>query len=269
MQPNSNIQPDYILRYCIKNSQPVELKDFSDALAALQAEYTSFTRRKGITGLDSKLHVHKVEHGSVIVDLVEFATVGLIPFADHVITIVEFARALKDVMNFLSGGTEESSQELSPSTLDNCSKLVQPIIKDSQGTIEMSVVDTSTNTTYNNCSFTTNNYSATQVQHNAMAYKAKLKEQTTGQDIYSHCLLQIVQLHAEKSKADKGIIEEISPQELSIVFEESVKEEITQIKEVNPFAILYDVDAIQILSQGRIVAYRILHIHKVVEVEQQ
>lgn len=268
MNPNRNIQPDYILRYCIKNTQPVELKDFTDALAALQGEYASFARSKGITGIDTKLHVHKVEHGSIIVDLVEFASVGLIPFAENVVTIVEFARSLQGVMGFLSGRSSELHQELSPNTLDNCSRLVQPIVKDNQGKIEMSVIDSSTNTVFDNCTFTTNHYYANEIQSNATEYKDKLKERTTGQDIYSHCLLRIVQLNTEKSKADKGVIEEISPKELSLVFENSVKEEITQIKEVNPFAILYDVDAIQILSQGRVVAYRILRIHKVVEIEE-
>ena len=127
---NAEIQ-DIRLIIAINNKQPIELFDLTKSLVALATNFDRFTSENGQNkdAKDAKLYVKEIRSGSIIVELIELATIGLIPFAENINTILDFANYFKSGVNFYLKG-EGVNPEFSVTELKEISTIINPVAKD-------------------------------------------------------------------------------------------------------------------------------------------
>lgn len=258
VQPTLQVEPTYTLRYHLRNTRPVELSEFTASLQAIHSEYQAFARERGLSGYDVKLHVHHIENGSLIIDMAEYATAGVLPFIGEVVTVVEFAKLIKDVISWKLEGWGKS---ITKRTLENCSNMVQPVAVDPLSTLDLSVLKGSN--TFKDCVFQIGNQEANAFQNHARRAIKSMKEEIPANEVIERVLLKIHQMKAGSAseKADRGIIESIADDAKKLLLDDEVKQ-ILVYGEENPFTKLYYVDVIPMASSGRIVAYRVIKVHE-------
>lgn len=74
----------------INNKQPLELLDLTKSLVALASQFNSYVSKNGDSkeNREAKLYVKEIRSGSVILELIELATIGVIPFLENVNTVI-------------------------------------------------------------------------------------------------------------------------------------------------------------------------------------
>lgn len=251
-----------VFRYHLQNRRPVELSDFTSSLEALHAQYMEYAKthaEKG-TQLGARLYVRSVENGSIIVELAEFLTVSGEALAASASLVMGFASDLFSVLGYLKGDVAEKPEGVSKQTMQNCQKIVAPLIKDNHGQIEMQVGDRTNN---NNYIFVLGSNEAGQVRASADSVIAELTETQPDKQIRMKVLLRLTQIKdGGPNKTDRGIIEEIEDKTKKLFFEdEAVKDAIIKIPE-NFLTGYFLVDAIPMIQLRKIVAYNIIRVHE-------
>ena len=124
----------------IKNKQPLELLDLTKSFVSLANQFNNYVSIEGESKEDreAKLYVKEIRSGSVIMELVEYASIGAIPFIENVNTIVGFGGYLKDAYNFLLGKSEKKTVEYLQSDLKDLSQIINPVANDNAAQINIS-----------------------------------------------------------------------------------------------------------------------------------
>src|SRR5258706_10023777 len=124
-------QSDIRLIVEIKNGSPIELLDLTKSLVCLSSQFNSYAAAYGDSkeNREAKLYIKEIKTGSVILDLVEFATVGAIPFVENVSTIVGFAEHIKKIADFFLKNKGEKPN-LNKGDYADMSMIFNPIAKD-------------------------------------------------------------------------------------------------------------------------------------------
>jgi hypothetical protein len=88
------VQQDTKLIIKISNRDPIELVDLTKSLFSLASQFSSYVEKNGTSKeeCEARLFVKEIKSGSVIIELIELATAGLIPFAENMNTIYEFTK---------------------------------------------------------------------------------------------------------------------------------------------------------------------------------
>ncbi|WLF84841.1 hypothetical protein [Moraxella sp. ZY210820] len=140
----------------IKNHAPIEVLDFTQTMSSFALEYNHHTKTD-----DFKLYIKEVKSGSIIASLVAIAP-NILPFAEHANSIIEFATHLKNAFGRLKG--EQNNAQLDVTTLQNLTRLVEPIAKDNNAVMNIQTVNIYGNV---NDSFNVNSLDANAIQNNA------------------------------------------------------------------------------------------------------
>lgn len=124
----------------IKNEYPIELTDLTKSFSSLANEFTNYVSKTGdnILNREAKLYVKEIKSGSVICELVEMATIGVIPFVENINTVVGFGEYVSKAFNFFLGKHKDKPKEISQSNLKDLSQILNPIAKDSGSQINIS-----------------------------------------------------------------------------------------------------------------------------------
>lgn len=258
------------IRFVIKidNKNPVELVDLTKSLFSLASQFSSYVEKNGNhkEEREAKLYVKEIKSGSVIVELVELATVGMIPFVENVNTVLGFAEYCKKAYNFLLKG-EGKKPELTQSDYKELSAIVNPIAKDKASQINFS-------TTINgNVNFT---FNLDSTQSNAVQNIVKreldfLKVPEQQDDKFEKVVMTWFQARGNiKSKSgNKGIIEELNKKELNVIFEDdNVKEKMLH-SDINPFTTAFVVDVKILNINGKPSIYKITNFHEHFEITEE
>lgn len=97
----TNIIPETSLIFKIENKRPIELIDLTKSLISVSNQFSDYVTREGNSKeeREAKLYIKEIKSGSVIIELIEYATIGMIPFIENVNAIVGFADNLKRAIN--------------------------------------------------------------------------------------------------------------------------------------------------------------------------
>lgn len=260
------IIPETSLIFKIENKRPIELIDLTKSLISVSNQFSDYVTRKGNSKeeREAKLYIKEIKTGSVIIELIEYATIGMIPFIENVNTIVGFADNLQRAIKYYLTDVGEKP-ETSINDLRDISTILNPIAKDKGS--QMFV-----HTTINgNVELTINLNS-----NDANAIQNRIKQEITDLKIeevlkvtYERVALKLYQARSDiKSKTgNKGIIEEISDKPLNIIFENDLtKEQILQA-EINPLKSIFVVDTKIINVDKKPTIYKILKLHESFEME--
>lgn len=108
---------DVRLVVTIKNNQPIELLELTRSLVALANNFNRYasTHGKSIEDRGAKLYVKEIRSGSIEIELVELVSVAVLPFAENVNTILDFANYLFHAVNFYRSASGNKVQEYSES----------------------------------------------------------------------------------------------------------------------------------------------------------
>lgn len=258
---------DIRLIITINNKQPVELLDLTKSLVALSTNFDRYTSEHGETkeNREAKLYVKEIRSGSIIVELIELATVGMIPFADNVNTILDFANYFKTAVNFFLKG-EGEDPELSPSELKEISTIVGPVAKDKGSQLNISTT-VNGNLTLN---FNLNSNESSTIQNIFNRELKKLKLPEIVDDAEERVVLTFFQARSDKSSkiGNKGTIESLNKKPMNIVFDtEELKAEILH-SDINPLKTAYVVDVkIETINEKPSI-YRVIKLHEYFDLQE-
>ena len=128
LNPSDN---ESILDIKINNEQPVELIDLTESLFSIGDEYRNYLDQLPDIreSKEFKLVIKEIKTGTIETILMEIAPL-VIPFAESTVALVEFAKYLQKCVLWFTGKNKEKPENLSKRSLDNLSKIVNPIAKD-------------------------------------------------------------------------------------------------------------------------------------------
>ena len=260
MKADSQITPLTSLRIHLENKHPLELSDFNKSFLALGSQFEAFALGNGnFDKSEVKLYVHQVSQGSIIIDLTEFATAGLIPIAANANLIIDFANHLKNIYDYFKTGKGEKPKLTTQECKDLCD-IVNPIAKDVNSRVTFSIVNNGNNNI-------TPVFIMDSIESNASQNKLKdeLAALQTKEDqnmIHTAQLLSMFQIRDIDNKSgNKGTIEALFEKPLNIVFEsEDIKKQMLA-SDLNPLKTAYIVDVVIQTVNAKPVAYKIIKLH--------
>lgn len=250
------------LRIEIKNTQPVELIDLTESLLSLGNQYKKFivSHPEFGSSRDVKLYVKEIRAGSIITDLVSLTPL-MLAVAERPDTVIEFAKFMKEVFDFLMGKLKQSPA-LDKGDLSDFSKIIEPVAKDNGGQINVSGIvngDVTVNV------FNFSSIEANAVQNSIRRQLDSFKESQS--NTHNQVVMYWFQARGDTTSntGDKGIIESISPKPVKVLFDnENIKSKI-MLGEENPFRYGYIVDVLVETIEGKPAAYKILYFHNTVD----
>lgn len=259
--------PDIRLVIKISNSKPLELLDLTKSFLSIANQFNSYVAINGHTKEDreAKLYVKEIKAGSVILELVEFASKSAIPFAENVSTIVGFAGHLKTAYNFFLGKQKEPPVQYTQTDYKDLSQILNPVANDNAAQFNISTTINGDLNVYLNL----DSNEANAAQHIIDKNSKLLKAPENDGSVKSKVLLTLFQTRSDtKAKTgNKGVIEDISDKPLNLVFDnESLNHEMLH-SDFNPNEKIFVGDVLIQNAGGKPNAYKIIKLHDTFEKE--
>jgi hypothetical protein len=259
-------QEDIRLVIKISNKDPIDLMDLTNSLSSFATQFSKFVEINGQfkEAKEAKLFVKEIKSGSVIVELVEYATISVLPFLENTNTIIEFSKYCSKVFNYFLNG-EGQKPDLTKNDIKDFSSIIEPVAKDNASQLNISSV-------VNGNVYLTINYDSREsnaIQNSLNREREMLKEAIIDDNVFEKVLLVWFQARGDlKSKAgNKAIVEDISKKEMNIIFDDDSIKEKMLLSETNPFKKAYVVDLKIMNANGKPTAYKIIDFHESIELD--
>lgn len=251
---------DVRLVITIENREPIELLDLTKSLVSLSTQFVSYVEKYGDCkeNREAKLYVKEIKQGSVIFELFEFATAGMIPFLENTNTIIGFAQFFDKVVKYFLKN-EGEDPDLRPSDMREYSTIVNPISKDNGS--QMNISTTINGNVVNHFHINSTESNAFQNILTKEVEKLKLPEHTD--EIHKEVLMTWFQARDDiRSKTgNKVLIDDLYKRPLNITFEDDELKETMLHSDLNPFNTVYVVDVKIQTVQDEPKAYKIMKLH--------
>ena len=252
----------------IEHSQPIDLDNFTNTLHSLGKLYNEYACKNGVYNKEGnpKLYIEKIEKGSIDIFLSEMVGGSLLPFTENANMIFDFALHVKNIVDYFTKGSGKEP-ELDKEELHDVHQLFNITAKDKESITTIGAINLK-GAQFNNCTF---NYNGSNSAQNQIKRKEQeLIDQEPSINLYERQLLTIYQVRKDcNSKAgNKGVIEDISPNKtVGLLFSSNdLQDEILYSSE-NPTQKGYYVDVKVHLRDEKIIAYEILKLHDIIDIE--
>lgn len=255
----------------IRNSDPIDLLDFTASLTAIAREHESRIR-SSVPRVDvdqTRLLIVDVRKGSIILELLPILA-PIISTAEVTNTAVEFVGHMKAVLGQLKvpGGRAEHA---TTAQLKNMNDTVQTVANDSRG--EMSIAARYQNGDVIQELIITKN-DARIISENATSQRREIEAK--GSNVLNRVLMRLHQssvddLKVGRKTSEKGIVERVDLKPKPLIYAsdlagQRLKDEI-QKEEGNPFQKGFVVDLDVETVGGKPRAYRVLAVHDVIDLD--
>lgn len=255
----------------IRNSDPIDLLDFTASLTAIAREHESRIR-SSVPRVDvdqTRLLIVDVRKGSIILELLPILA-PIISTAEVTNTAVEFVGHMKAVLGQLKvpGGRAEHA---TTAQLKNMNDTVQTVANDSRG--EMSIAARYQNGDVIQELIITKN-DARIISENATSQRREIEAK--GSNVLNRVLMRLHQssvddLKVGRKTSEKGIVERVDLKPRPLIYAsdlagQRLKDEI-QKEEGNPFQKGFVVDLDVETVGGKPRAYRVLAVHDVIDLD--
>ena len=255
------------LTFEFHNTRPIELLDLTGALFALGEQYRSFVRRRApeLADDDYRLFVKEVRTGSIIADLVSYASQSGL-FAPIAPLVIQYAAELGDWFDFFKGVKDASELKdfllgTSKKDMEQVSQILAPVAKD--GGSQLNFI--ANNGGVINVVAPVTSMEANAIQNGIRRQINILPESRNG--IHPDMVLYWYQVRDDLAKKarDKAVITRLSDKPVKVRFaSDEVKNAMTGITG-NPFKHLFVVDVDVTEIDGRPVLYLIIDVKDVYE----
>lgn len=240
-----------VLKIKIQNKDDVELLEFADAMRSIDDQYNRFVtqKKRRSSRADCKLFVHKVSHGSIIIDLCERA-----PEVFPVIAplIVEYSSFVTKTIDYLCGRVAKlpSYYKYLKEDFLNFKKLLEPIANVTGNNLNFTGVNFGTTIVINN------NYTHTEAlaAQNQADREIKKLEKSGDSLLKEKVALKLYQARnsalSQSTRGNLGIVEDVAgkPKPLSFA-NDRLRYDVTKAEE-NPLNFYYLVDLEIKLKEG-------------------
>ena len=224
------------------NFRPVELLDLTKSLMAFSSQFQKFIKKTDRISNEGEavLYIKEIKTGSIIIQLQEMFTQSILPFAENMNTMLDFATYLQTGFNYFLK-KDVTKIPLPPEEYKDFSAIIEPIAKEHSSQLNISTVVNGDVQIH----FHIKSTEANAIQNIIKNYLKVLRLPMQHEDgILKRQILTFYQARNDpKSKlGNKGTIEEISNKHLNIAF---VSDELLQEMihgETNPFETAYVVD---------------------------
>lgn len=251
----------------IDNKNPVELMDLTKSLVALASQFNTYVAKNGDSkeNREAKLFVKEIKTGSIILDLIEVATVGALPFLENVNTIVGFAEYVKSAVTWFLNGDGESP-EFSSKDCSDFSQIVNPVANDRASQLNVSTTINGNVTNY----LMLSSRDANALQNILKNEIKSLSAPEEVKDIYDKVVMSwdTAKSNIKKDVGNKGVIESIAKHPTKVIFEtDDLKEKVLKGDE-NPLKTAYVVDVKVETVKGKIAVYKVVNLHESFPIEE-
>lgn len=271
MKAHPSITPNLSLQIHIENAHPIELINFTKSLSAISNQFSTFSAKNGDTKelKDAKLYVKQVKEGSIVIELIEFASTGLLPImAENADMILSFFKYIKEIYDyFLKGEGEKPTL-----TVQDCKELmsiVETPANDFGSKMSLSVVNNGDGVINN--TFVITNTDANAIQNHLKRESDIIKIPSESDNTYDKQLMTLYQARSDMNSksGNKAIIDTLSEKPLNVVFEsEDIKEKMLNSNNFNPLKTGYLVDVVIQTVRGVPCAYKIINLHDMFSLEE-
>lgn len=266
------------IRLKLDIDEPVEIGEFVGSFLAISSQYDRFMQRehpKESGG--ARLFVREVRVGCIEADLVPWGLaaggllVGAVRLMSGANTVHEFVERWGGTLSWMGKKKGKRLEGAAKSDLQAIMQQLAPIVSVSGSKIEISAIRFE-NGAQNVSAFhvVTSSEAAVAVE-NAAEQKREM-EQTTDAD-HNRVLMRFTRTDTKRGKVgkkaiEKAVIESISSKELAVIYasdlsEQRIRHEIVERESVYWKGFVVDVNVEY--SQGKPVAYRVMHVHDVIE----
>lgn len=269
MPADPQIKPRNTLQIHLDNRVPMELIDLTKSLIALSSQFDAYTVSTGnfSTDSDTKLYVKQVKSGSIIIELVEFASASMLPIVANIDLVISFANHLKSIYDYLKTGLGEKPKL----TVQECKELIEivnPTAKDRKSSVSFNII----NNGDNNITpvFLVDSLSANLVQNILKGEIENLNKKLDGNDIHTSELMTLYQVRGVDNKfGNKANIDSLNDKPLNVVFNSDEIKAAILNSDFNPLKTGYSVDVVIQTVNGQPTAYKIMKLHDAFELEQR
>lgn len=269
--------PHIILNIDVK--QPVEIGDFVSVFTALSSQYEKFMRANyPDLSPDADIYVTEVRKGSIEADLLPWALASLpaiISVMDQMQIVENFIRAYGNRLSayFAIGGRDKDANS---SDLKDFMGAVRAIANDPNGagTLEAVTYEDDKKQVRAAIKFSTKQAKTAVVE--IEAHRRELEKEDSAQ--YKRVLMTFRQSNIKdtelgKRTGERVLIEDISDKDLALIYasdlaEQRIKHEIREADD-NVYKKGFIVDADVEIKGGKPIAYRITHVHQVIELPDE
>ncbi|MCW3780274.1 hypothetical protein OM960_01565 [Defluviimonas sp. CAU 1641] len=254
-------------------SEPVEISDFVSAFSGLGSQFERHLRtaRPDLEG-EVKIYVKEVRKGSIEAELIPLAYNTLITVMDHSQIITGFVKSISDKI----AGFQRPGGRLEGATKSELTQIVDTVAavaNDPDGKATVSAIRYRKTEKITEFSL---EFDTRQAQAAIMEIDAQYKEIASVTDFdHENKLLTFYQSNRRDSDktGEKGIIEDISPKPLAVVYaselaKERIKSEMLD-GDRNIYKLGFFVDVNVQMRSGKPVAYRIKSVRDVIELPDE
>lgn len=257
---------DTTLQIEIKNRNPVELLDYTEAMTSLCVMYNKYiSLHPELTWEhDARLYIQKVESGSIITKLQDLIPL-VFPFAENFNNIIDFSKHLKAILYSAIGKKDENTNEVPtmPTSdvvdLRNAYRIVNPVAKDGGSQLNIGAVNFNGDMVVN---ISLSSLESNAIQNRINSMIDELKEPI--QKFYEKVIFvwYVAKNDVKSQSGDRGIIESISSKPCKVIFvNEKIKSDMIDMEE-NPLHKAFVVDVEVGTVQLSPVSYKILKMYE-------
>lgn len=256
-----------------RNGEPLDLLDFTASLTALAREHEAQMKLSApsISVEETRLLIVDVRKGSIILELLPVLA-PIISTAEATNTAVAFVTNLKRIVTQMRvpGGR---APDASTAQLKNLNDTVRAVVNDTDGALEISARHKNGKVLQE---IIIKKEDARTIEANVSAQRKEIEAKSNAQ--YERVLMRLHQssvdhLRVDKRTSEKGIVERIDQTPRTLIYAsdlagQRIKDEILK-DHGNPYqkGFIVDLDVETVAGKPRL--YRILHVHDVIDLDDE
>ena len=258
---------------------PIEIEDFVASFTSVAGQYDKFIRQRfPELAPDAKVYVREIRVGCIEADLIPWAVAGasaMINRMDQILIIEEFVKTYAGRISayFRPGGKDPTAGK---SDLKDFTGAVAAIANDPNGSATLSAAYFEDGKKKIKAAFQFDTAEARRASDQIEAHKKELEHKSSAD--HPRKLMRFGQSNINFSKPGKRsgelvTIESISPKSYPLIYasdlaEQRIKHEIIEEPD-NIYKKGFIVDVNEERSGGKIIAYRVTHVHQVIDIIDQ
>ncbi|WP_375323330.1 hypothetical protein [Flagellimonas sp. GZD32] len=262
MSIKGKVKNEYSIQYCIEYKDPIEISEFTKSLNGFSNEYKKFVKDNygHEFPVDAKLHIEKIEEGSVLATLVEYQDL-ILPFVGEVNTVWEFGKNLKTLYDhFLGNNNKPDDLKYDVKDLQNIADILAP------GTHKENKITINVYGDHNNVPvLNADSIDASAMTHRIGQEKKMLETPKSSKYTKQAFYFDQAKKDIGSKSGNFGIIENLYPFRLKVIFEDDKLDKTAMLHgEHNPLMATYIVDVEVQMVKEKPKIYKILKLHEII-----
>lgn len=267
------------IRLKLDIDEPVEISDFVAAFLAISTQYDRYVQREQPKAASARLFVREVRVGCIEADLIPLAVVGTL-FAGTIVAlnganvVHEFVERWGGTLQKLGRKRGQRLEGATKSDLQTIMQQLSAVAAVPGASLSISAIVTKDGAQETTAIRAITSNEAVVAVENAAAQRDELAR-TTDAD-HKRVLLRFTRTDTKRGKVGRkavehAVVESISPRDLAVIYaselaEQRIRHEIVERDSVYWKGFVVDLNVE--MSRGKPVAYRVMHVHDVIDLPE-